>query len=107
MTLLDRNSVLMQRRALGRHRARHDRHVGERYRAREGRCPKLLAEAFLLYAAPQLDGQNHTIQDIHTQLKSLFGTAAEEKRLLKRIADLYPFVSLRPNAHDQRVAGYP
>ncbi len=96
VTLLERNSVLMQRRALGPAIVRDMiGHVGERYpkRGKED-IRSLLAEAFLLYAAPQLDGLDPTaIQDIHTQLKSLFGTAAEEKRLLKRIADLYPFVS--------------
>jgi hypothetical protein len=94
--LLDRQSVLMRRRALGPAIVRDMiGHVGERYRTRgKEDIQSLLAEAFLLYAAPQLDGLDSTaIQEIHRNLNALFGAAAQEKGLLKRIADLYPFVS--------------
>ena len=68
-------------------------HVGERYAPGED-VVALLAEAFLLYAAPQLDGLDPTaIQEIHKWLQKVFGGAAEDKHILKRIADLYPFVS--------------
>jgi MoxR-like ATPase len=94
--LLDPQSVLMRRRALGPAIVRDMiGHVGERYRTRgKEDIQSLLAEAFLLYAAPQLDGLDPTaIQEIQRDLRALFGAAAQEKGLLKRIADLYPFVS--------------
>lgn len=92
--LLDRGSILMQRRALGPAIARDMiGHVGECY-APGASVVALLAEAFLLYAAPQLDGLSpEAIQLIRGELRTIFGAAAEDKRLLKRIADLYPFVA--------------
>jgi MoxR-like ATPase len=94
--LLDRESDLMKRRAIGPAIVRDMiGYIGERYTSDED-AVTLLAEAFLLYAAPQLDGLDPTaIQAIYKALQSdeLFGKAAEKKGILKRIADLYPFVN--------------
>ena len=96
-TLLDRNSVLMQRRALGPAIVRDMiGHIGERYGRGEGRHPEPVGRSVpaLRRAAARRAGPHCDPGDPQAA-EELFGTAAEEKRLLKRIADLYPFVILR------------
>ena len=59
----------------------------------------LLADAFLLFAAPQLDGLDAgVIQDIHDELATRFGGAARRTRILARIAALYPFIDFGEGA---------
>jgi hypothetical protein len=63
-----------------------DREAGETMKA-------LVAEAFLLYAVPQLDGlDSDAIGEIYTALSEQFGDVDEEIGILPRIQALYPFL---------------
>jgi hypothetical protein len=98
--LLDERTVLMKRRALGPAIARDMIiYVAERWPQRAAnaddqlRAADLLAEAFLLYAASQLDGLDRaTIVAIRKELEAALGPAAEKRGVVRRIEDLYPFV---------------
>ena len=102
-TLLDADSTLMRQRKLGPAIAKDMiEYVGERYPRRgagEG-PPDLLAEAFLLYATPQLDGLDPAnILTIFGELEQVFAGAVMIEQIRQRIRDLYPFVDFGKPAH--------
>jgi hypothetical protein len=81
-------------------------YVGERYRQtkEESLLLSYLAEAFLLYAVPQLDGlSNHIIREVCENLNVIFTPAGLEDGgacraslgcILVRIQDMYPHLDL-------------
>jgi hypothetical protein len=94
--LLERDTALMRRRALGPAIIKDMlEYMGDRCgdNADETALLNLLTEAFMLYAAPQLDGLDRDgICRIHTRVSEIFGQAAEDLGLLGRIKDLYPYI---------------
>lgn len=91
--LVTPNSHLMLHRALGPAIVEDMiNYVGERHQAGAA-MGDLLADAFLLFAAPQLDGLDAgAIEDIYAELDGRFGGAGKRARILARIAALYPFI---------------
>jgi MoxR-like ATPase len=102
--MLRRESALMRKRALG------PAIVGDMLSYIGDRCEadadgdalqRLLAEAFLLYAAPQLDGLDQaSITGIYEEVKTIFAEAADDLRLLARIKALYPYILTWPGEGD-------
>jgi MoxR-like ATPase len=94
--LLDQDTPLMSRRELGPAIAKDMiSYVGDRYAGRTAGEPmlNLLAEAFLLYAVPQLDGLDRAgILEIYQDLEERFGAAAQATGMLARIKGLYPYI---------------
>lgn len=99
-TLLNRQSVLMQKRALGPAILRDlIQYIGDRFpnRAPGETMTDIAAEALLLYAAPQLDGLDHqSIESIYSELATLLKAAAKTSGLLGRIMAFYPTISSWP-----------
>ena len=95
--LLAQDTHLMRRRALGPAIAQDMiAYVGDRYPRRdpaEETMLDVLAEAFLLYAVPQLDGLDRAgIIKIYQELEERFGDAAKATGILARIKALYPYI---------------
>lgn len=99
-TLLNRQSVLMQKRALGPAILRDlINYIGNRFphRAAGETMTDIAAEALLLYAAPQLDGLDYqSIESIYSELATLLKEAAKSSGLLGRIAAFYPTITSWP-----------
>lgn len=95
--LLKEDTPLMTRRALGPAISKDMiEYIGDRH-AQDP--PKdlidLLAESFLLYAVPQLDGLDHDgIIEIYQHLKGFFEERPERDDILERIRALYPHIHL-------------
>jgi hypothetical protein len=97
--LIARDGELMRRRALGPAILRDIiRHIGDR-RAHDDQASlrDLLCEAFLLHAAPQLDGiERSVIPKIYRYLQEIF---VEQKTMWEavnaRIRSLYPHITER------------
>jgi MoxR-like ATPase len=95
--LLDDQTALMKRRALGPAIVRDMiGFMGERVNggAPGGPGPvALLAEAFMLFAVPQLDGLDRdAIAAILAELTGRFGVDGDAVGLPERVRDLYPFI---------------
>jgi hypothetical protein len=55
--------------------------------------PSRVAEAFMLYALPQLDAlDQETISAIYSELRSIFGDSAVAATMFRRIRTLYPHI---------------
>ena len=98
--LKEEDNTLMAHRALGPAIVKDMiDYVGERYVA-PGEvgylgAADLLAEAFLLYAAPQLDGLDlPAVEAIFRELDQVFAGTEGHEAILKRIQALYPFIPL-------------
>jgi MoxR-like ATPase len=102
--MLRRESALMRKRALGPAIVSDMlSYIGDRCEADAdaNALQHLLAEAFLLYAAPQLDGLDQTsITGIYEQVRTVFEEAADDLRLLARIRALYPYIPTWPGEGD-------
>ena len=94
-TLLDRNSALMQRRALGPAIIKDMIHyISNRYRSEQDEI-KLLSEAFLLYVTPQLDALDYEgIREIYARIADFFNVDMNDigMTILTRIRLLYPHI---------------
>ena len=96
--LIDEETILMRRRALGPAILRDMiAYVRDRF-AQEKQVitlPDIWGEAFIMYALPQLDGLDHdSILAIYAHLYQLTGSLSPAMRqtLLKRLATLYPHI---------------
>ena len=96
--LVDEETILMRRRALGPAILKdmiayvRDRFAQEKQVAT---LPDIWGEAFIMYALPQLDGLDHdSILAIYRHLHELTATLSPimHQTLLKRLAALYPHI---------------
>jgi hypothetical protein len=89
------SATLMERRALGpaiiKDLIQHIAHDASALSTTD--LPEQMAEAFTLYAMPQLDGLNQeTITKIYTEIQAPFGTDGAATLMLARVRGLYPHI---------------
>jgi hypothetical protein len=101
MLLLDREKILMKRRALGPAILKDMvAYVGERYKTEQlmaspAPLANLLCESCLLYVVPQLDGlDQEAIREIYHYLETNFDASVPRMSMLARIQLLYPHLPL-------------
>lgn len=95
VTRLLGSATLMERRALGpaiiKDLIQHIAHDGAALTGAD--LPARLAEAFTLYAVPQLDAlDQQAIAEIYAELQALFGAGEAAALMLARVRGLYPHI---------------